>query len=792
MFRASPWAPIAWILGISILYSANAPALTRQVRVGVLIDGPEAREGLSADALEHAAAEVYGDGLTLTVAPRTRLNGDWSVSALNAALDRLEADPQVDVVVTLGFAASHMVAHRSKFPKPTIAASVLDPVLQNFPMKGGASGRHNFTYVTTFHRVEDQVRSFHRIVGFSHLAVLADPLALQVVRELQMKATELEVATGATIVLRPTNSLTDSLAALPPGTDAVYIAPLMRLSGDDLRSLADQLAQRKLPTFSLLGRSEVEQGILLSTSSDAEWTARLARRIALDIQRIVEGDDAANLEVAVPSEERLVVNMHTAQLIGFSPRWDDLTDAVQLGADNTQDQSPVSLLQALDAAIRSNPTLRASRLGADIAADQTRIARSAVLPSLAANVSHTQIDASHANPVLLAQRTSEAGGIAQVPLYRDGAWAGWSVSRHLAAAANEQARQELLDTLQLTATSYFSLLRAKSVESVRRQNVENTRQNLETSRAREAVGLSTRSDYLRWVAQMATARQDLLTAEANVREATVELSRLIHDDSSHPLVVADAGIDEPLKWIASPHTQRYLDTPAKWTVFREFILAQAHEYSPEVKRADELLAGQEREVTSARRAFFIPDLAAVGIAGDEFSRGGAASGRTPLTPNNSAWFVGIQATIPIFSGGALKARLSESRHQLRQLDAQRDATVDAVDARARSVLARVPSSYPAIALSREAATAAHENYTKVADAYARGVVSITDLISAQDASLNAELSQAQATFTFLIDFADTLRVSNSFDVLLDPQTREPWYDSVDAWFGTHGIPIATH
>src|SRR5260370_31589834 len=212
--------------------------------------------------------------------------------------------------------------------------------------------------------------------------------------------------------------------------------------------------------------------------------------------------------------------------------------------------------------------------------------------------------------------------MAEPPGSGDSAWAGGSVSRPLAAAADEQARQELLDTLQQTATSYFSLLRAKSVESVRRQNVENTRQNLETSRAREAVGLSTRSDYLRWVAQMATARQDLLTAEANVREATVELSRLMHDDSSHPLVVADAGIDEPLKWIASPHTQRYLDTPAKWTVFREFILAQAHEYSPEVKRADELLAGQEREVTSELRAFFIPDLAAGGNSSHQSTRGG--------------------------------------------------------------------------------------------------------------------------------------------------------------------------
>jgi outer membrane protein TolC len=770
----------------------TAPVAAREVRIGVLVDGPPAREGINAEALEHAAAAVYGDGLTLTIAPQKRLNGNWSVPALNAALDQLEADPQVDIVVTLGFAASHLVAHRTRLPKPTIAASVLDPVLQTFPLKGGTSGRHNFTYVTTFNRVDDQVGTFHRIMGFSHLAVLADPLALQVVRELQIKAAQLQAVTGATIVLCPTNNLADALANLPPGTDAVYVTPLMQLSSDDLRTLADQLAQRQLPTFSLLGRSEVEQGVLLATSSDTERTERLARRVALNIQRIVEGVDASNIEVYVPSEERLVVNMHTAQLIGFSPHWDDLTDAVQLAAEEGQGQRPISLLQALNAAIGNNPTLHAAQLGADVAADQTRIARSALLPSLAADVSHTQIDAGHANPLLLAQRTSEAGATAQLPIYSDSAWAGWSVAQHLSAAATEQARQELLDTLQQTATAYFGLLRAKSVASVRRQNVENTRQNLETARAREAVGLSTRSDYLRWVAQMAGARQELLTAEANDRQATVQLSQLIHDDSPQSLVIVEAGIDEPLKWIASPHTQRYLDTPAKWNVFREFILSQAHEYSPEVKRVDELIAGQQREVSSARRAFFIPDLAVVGIASDQFDRSGAGSERTAATPGNTAWFVGIQAKLPIFSGGALKAKLSENRHQLRQLDAQRDATVDAVDARAQSVLARIPSSYPAIALAREAAAAARENYTKVADAYTRGVVSITDLISAQDASLNAELSQAQATFTFLIDFADTLRVSNSFDVLLDPQTREPWYNTVDTWFRTHGVPIATH
>jgi outer membrane protein TolC/ABC-type uncharacterized transport system substrate-binding protein len=783
---------IAWPLVIGIFSLVATVASAREVRVGVLIDGPAAREGVTADALEQAAAAVYGDGLKLTIAAQKRLNGDWNAAALTAALDRLESDPQVDMVVTLGFAASHLAAHRAQLPKPTLAANVVDPVLQTFPLKSGTSGRHNLTYVTTFNRVEDQITNFHRVIGFSHLVVLADPLSLQVVRELEVKARQLQAITGADIVLRPAANLSDALANLPSGTDAVYVAPLMRLSTDDVRSLAAQLAQRKLASFSFLGRTEVEQGILMTNSSDADRTERLARRIALDIQRIAEGNDAATIEVGIPSEERLVINMHTAQLIGFSAQWDDLTDAVQLNADTGQELRPINLLQALDAALRNNPSLRASQLGEDIAEDQRRIARSALLPSLSANVSHTQIDASHANPLLLAQRTSEAGGTAQVPLYKDSAWAGWSVSRHLATAASEQARQDLLDTLQQTAAAYFSVLGTKSTAGVRRQNVENTRQNLETARAREAVGLSTRSDYLRWVAQMASARQDLLAAEAAERQATVELGRLIHDDSSHPIAVAEAGIDEPLKWIASPHTQRYLDTPAKWTVFREFILAQAREYSPEIKRVDEILAGQQREVTSSRRAFFVPDLAAVGIAADQFSRGGAGAERSPLTPNNTAWFVGIQATIPIFSGGALRARLSENKHQLKQLDAQRAATLDAVDARARSVLARIPSSYPAIGLSREAAAAAHENYTKVSDAYARGVVSITDLISAQGASLNADLAQAQATFTFLTDFTDTLRVSNSFDVLLDPQTRAPWYDTVDAWFGAHGLPIATH
>jgi len=143
----------------------------------------------------------------------------------------------------------------------------------------------------------------------------------------------------------------------------VYVAPLMRLSGDDLSSLANHWLNGKLPTFPCSVEARSNRDSLLTNSSDAERTERLARRIALDIQRIVDGEDAATIEVSAPSEERLVINMHTAQLIGFSPRWDDLADAVQLAVDNMQNQRSVSLLQALNAAIGNSPTLHEAQLG---------------------------------------------------------------------------------------------------------------------------------------------------------------------------------------------------------------------------------------------------------------------------------------------------------------------------------------------------------------------------------------------------------------------------------------------
>jgi outer membrane protein len=407
------------------------------------------------------------------------------------------------------------------------------------------------------------------------------------------------------------------------------------------------------------------------------------------------------------------------------------------------------------------------------------------LPSLDASAASTQIDADRASPLLQSEKETSAGLTLQQVIYSENAWAGYSISRHLLQAAEQGQRQDVLDTLESAASSYLALLRAKSVEAVRRSNVENTRKNLETSRVRETVGLAERSDYLRWVAQLARDKQSLLSAESTRRQAEAELTRIIHRSSAEPFTTVESGLDDPLGLVSSPRTQAFLDSPAKWTVFMEYAVSTALENSPEIAQTEALVAGRQRAVTAAKRSYFLPDLALVSNGSKVLQQSGVGSESVFGAPNDESWSVSVQATLPIFTGRRRAAELSQARYNLREIEAERAAATDGVEARTRVALHRTAGSYPSIDLSRQAAEAADENLRMVTDAYARGVVSVTDLIDAQDTALSAGLAAADAKYTFLIDFVAVLRSMSEFEILLDPGSREAWYRRVDDWFRSH-------
>ena len=74
----------------------------------------------------------------------------------------------------------------------------------------------------------------------------------------------------------------------------------------------------------------MEAGLLMAIGGMPSDDTRFARRIALNLQRILLGEDAAEIEVGFRLGRRLVINMRTARAIGFLPRWAVLIDAEKI------------------------------------------------------------------------------------------------------------------------------------------------------------------------------------------------------------------------------------------------------------------------------------------------------------------------------------------------------------------------------------------------------------------------------------------------------------------------------
>jgi outer membrane protein len=761
-----------------------APVSAAEIHVAVVTDGPAGRSVFSAAAIEREIANVAAPETRIVLPESMRYTGDWSLAGAEAALDCALSDRDVDVVLTLGILTSQQAARRTSLAKPVIAPLVIDPVLQGFPLVEGRSGRRNFSYVADFQSVANEVRAFHDIVGFKHVVALVDDSLLAALPALSTKASDLATALKLRIgIVRVGDDVNAALASIPEGVDAVYVTPL-RFTDAQVRELAAGLNARKLPTFSVVGRSEVQAGLLMTTGGAERDTERLARRVAIMIQRIAQGENPSTFEVGFPTSQRLVINMQTARDIRFSPRWEFLADAEQLNADPGGAQ-PLTLLGAMRAALDANPALAASRERLGSALDDVRIARSELLPSLSASAARTRIDEDRASPLTQAEDTTSAGLTFSQVLYSERAWAGYSIAKSLGAAQEQGQRTDMLDTLTDAATAYLDVLRAKSLEDVRRRNVENTRKNLETSRVREEVGLAGRSDYLRWVAQLARDKQTLLSAEASRRQAETELLRLLHRPANQPVSTVESGIDDPLALVSSPRTQAFLDTPAKWAVFMEYAVHTALENAPEIRQADAVLTARQRALASAGRAYYLPDLALVSNGSKFTDKSGAGSLDLPGAPDDESWSVQLQATLPLLTGGLRGAQRSQARHEVRASEADRAAAMDGVEARTRLVLHRTASSWPAIDLSREAQAAADENLANVSEAYARGAVSVTDLIDAQETALTAGLSATDAKYGFMTDFVNVLRSMGDFEILLDPASREAWFTRVESWFREH-------
>ena len=799
--RRGGFAPAAFALLILAAGPAAAPAGAQihcdPCGVGVVFDGPWERNPQAQASLEEEIPPLAAPGFRVVFPSAAQRTGDWTLGGVQSAIEALLADPAVHIVLTYGPVASSYAAGRDQLPKPVVAAFVLDPQAQGFPIRAGAAGERvsgspNLAYVTFAGDWKEEIRRLQEIVPFQRLTYLVhDELLASVPALADNLGQRLKQANIEAAFVPVGTSAEPALAALPPETEAVYVTPLRQLASGEFDRLANTLIERRIPAFSYLGKSEVNKGLLASVHIDTDLR-RLARRLALHVQRILGGESPGSLPVDFRRDNRLTLNMATARAVGVYPGWRVMTEAELVDNAPPRVSRRLSLVRSAQEAVTANLDLAAARQSVAAGREMVRAARGALLPQIGATGGFEQIDLGGSSLKLDPVRAWTGSlGLSQT-LYSDAAWARVAVEGQV-QISREQAREELrLDVAHEATVAYLNALRARAGERIQRENLILTRSNLELARTRRRIGVARASEVVRWENQIANDRRAVLEATAARNATDMALNRLLHRPLEEPFEAAEVNLDNPALLADATTIDNYMDNLFAFALFRDFMTGEALSQSPELRQLDAAIASQERTLLAARRARWAPtvslgaNLTELDVSGglDSFD---TRAGPFPLArPNGRNWTVGVSASLPLFTGGTRRAEQTRAERELDELRLARRAAAERIEQRLRTVMHHAGASYAGIGLAGDAADAARRNLALVTEAYEQGALSILELIDAQNAALVAEESAGTAVYDYLIDLMGAHRASGRFGLLMDPGEVAAFHSRLRAFFRDAG------
>lgn len=386
--------------------------------------------------------------------------------------------------------------------------------------------------------------------------------------------------------------------------------------------------------------------------------------------------------------------------------------------------SAETLREALLKAYRTNPTITGQRAALRATDEGVPIARAAGIPSISANGGLVNDLVPSTNTLASPQRQSTANTQLTVPIYQGGAVRGAiRAAKTRVEAGRATLRGTESDLFTTTVGAYMDVIRDQAIVGLNRQNVHVLDVNLQATRDRFHVGELTRTDVSQSEARLALARAQLESAE----------SQLITSRESYIRVVGSPPVDlqpppplPPLPSAPNPAVDQALrDNPTLLAAAKQ---RDATRYDVDVARAGRL-----------------PKLSVV-VGGNYYNYLGSLGSGTGVQVGQTGTSVtaGLALTVPLFQGGLIGA-------QVRQAEALRGQSIEAVTGAERAVVAQTRSAYAEwrssqrlIASAETAVNANRMSLEGVRTENSVGNRTILDILNAEQELLNSQVTLVTA------------------------------------------------
>lgn len=299
---------------------------------------------------------------------------------------------------------------------------------------------------------------------------------------------------------------------------------------------------------------------------------------------------------------------------------------------------------------------------------------------------------------------------------------------------------------------YLATLRAQELVRVQQEALAAAQEQLRVAEAQLRAGTAPEFDVLRARVQVENTRQNLVTATANVARTGASLSRLLSIEPTTTVELVPIALPPGAEGVAASTARQILSpqgaaTPAEAPLpdTLEATLAQAFNQRPEIYRAEWARRVAEAQVNFERKGR-LPEfsLTAGGFYNPDV---------TGFAAVDKSWSVIANVAVPIWDAGLTRARTREARADVQAAAARLESARDQVAEEVRTALVDVENAADRrrtavanVEQAREALRIAEVRYTA-------GLAPNVEVTDAQAALTQARANQVNADYDYIAALA---------------------------------------
>ena len=733
--------------------------------------------------------------------------GDWTEKGAIAASDKALAS-RARMVISLGYLSSNYYA--DKKDKKKYVVTIDQYGLRDF-------GDHFFNPVqqmtsdfTTFKVLNPNIQKTAILMNETYYKTKTN-WDEYISKKLKEKKCDLS------FVIIPVNSnITASLNKIPSDVDSVFVTPLYNLSSEQRKEMYNQLLAKKLPTFSSVGKEDVDLGAMLGTST-FDVDKKLAEATSFNIHGVLHGTAVKNEKIPFYDDKVIFYNSDTGEALGYSAPLRLLNNSTVISHKQVMTYDLNTLIQELD---KGNLDMVRKKYLIDAARRSVASAYLRYLPTLRLDLGYQTYNSGYATSY--ANVPTNVGaftiGMDQI-LYSPDLVTNIIVKHKKLKFDKAESDLTKANTEYQVANLYIETLMLGNMIKIQEEYVQETRENLAMARVREKTGKSGYEEVFRWAGEVSEAEKKLLMMQADYKNLKLQISKLLNKNQKEDFSFKPLTANDPAFFSSDLHIIDHVRNPQKLGQFTDMLVQEVQYLSPETTKLKAAIAMKKAEMSNYGQKFFMPNAkmsleyqtqfgrklpyeyeghnqligskaALAGAQGAIAELSGAPAGTAAAMMQGAAanspylgldqqsfrFFIGAQWK-PI-EGGHKFAEIARCKAELNELNAYLEEVNNEIEMQVRTVVNRAISKYFMIEKSYKAMFAEAENYDMVKAKYLRGEIPVNQLADAHDLYFKAKVDATNSQYEFFKELIWVQRGLLSVNWIQATDEAKKWINNI--------------